>query len=109
MEMVVDSVKQSEADLIDWLKTVKDPELGLALTELGLIYGVTLSGDGQALVRMTLTSPACPMADVMINDIKSRLVEHADVQGVQVEIVWDPKWDPATMASEDAKEELGIW
>ena len=103
------SAKPSETELFDWLKTVMDPELGLPLVDLGLIYTAKMNDQGKVRVQMTLTSPACPAADGMIADIKSRLAEHSSVQDIEVEIVWEPKWDPSTMASEEVKEELGIW
>lgn len=88
------------------LKTVKDPEIGLDVVSLGLVYGVEVDG-GQIKVTMTLTSPMCPLGDTLINDTKAALSALPEVTGVEVEITFDPPWDTAKM-SEDAKAELGV-
>lgn len=100
----------SSADTIfkEWLKTVIDPELRMSIVELGLIYECKQEG-GRVDVIMTLTSPGCPAADELIHAVKTRVIEHPDVQEVHVELVFEPKWDPKTMASEEAKDILGIW
>tara|TARA_Y100000590_G_C15670444_1_gene996049 strand:- start:1031 stop:1327 length:297 start_codon:yes stop_codon:yes gene_type:complete len=96
-------------ELMEWLKPVQDPELHMGLVDLGLIYDVVLDPSGLARVQMTLTSPGCPMADHLVNSVKERLMSHQQVKEVDVSIVWEPQWNPAEMASEEAKEVLGIW
>lgn len=96
-------------DLKEWLKPVEDPELFLSLVELGLVYDATLDESGLATVHMTLTSPGCPAGGYIVDEIKKRLLENPDVKDTRVEIVWEPKWDPKVMASEECKEALGIW
>ncbi|HTL11994.1 MAG TPA: hypothetical protein VL588_05880, partial [Bdellovibrionota bacterium] len=62
-----------------------------------------------AEVRMTLTSPGCPAGGYLVSEVQKRMREHPGIRDARVEIVWEPKWDPKTMASEEAKEQLGIW
>ncbi len=98
-----------EAGLKEWLKPVEDPELFISLVELGLIYEVDAEPEGKVAVKMTLTSPGCPAGPYILDLVKKRLLEHKDVKDVSVQIIFDPKWDPREMASEEAKDKLGIW
>jgi metal-sulfur cluster biosynthetic enzyme len=99
----------SEADLMNALKSVYDPELGLSIVDLGLVYGVTAE-EGVVTVDMTLTTPACPLGPVIKSQAQAVLTSAFDaVQDVDINLVWTPRWDPRTMASEEAKAELGIW
>lgn len=91
------------------LKTVYDPEIGINIVDLGLLYGVTKNEEGQVDVAMTLTSPACPLGPVIIDQIQYVAGRLPGVEHVNVDFVWTPTWDPRTMASEEAKAELGIW
>lgn len=92
-----------------WLQPVEDPELFMSIVDLGLVYEVLLDESKKADVKMTLTSPMCPMGDYLIDEVKKRLMEHEAVDEVDVELVWEPKWDPAEMASDECKDQLGIW
>lgn len=92
----------------EWLSPIEDPEIRMSLTELGLIYSAEFK-DNKAEVQMTLTTPTCPAADYILKQVKDRLLEHEAIQDAEVKLVWQPKWDPKTMASEEAKEKLGIW
>lgn len=95
-------------ELMEWLKPVEDPELFISIVDLGLVYEAKVDG-GKAMIKMTLTSPGCPAGDDIVNSIKERAKEHGEVEEAEVEIVWEPRWDPHTMASEEAKDVLGIW
>ncbi len=100
----------TEASVLEALRPVHDPELMISIVDLGLIYGVDLTEDGRkAEVRMTLTSPGCPIGPELMAavDHTARLVP--GLEDVKVRLVWDPPWDPTKMASETAKEQLGIW
>ncbi|MEW6046431.1 MAG: iron-sulfur cluster assembly protein [Bacillota bacterium] len=89
------------------LRRVVDPELGINIVDLGLIYGIEIEG-GKVHVRMTLTAIGCPLA-YMVNEMVNQAVrEIPGVEDVQVEIVWDPPWTPERM-SEEAKALLGFW
>jgi metal-sulfur cluster biosynthetic enzyme len=91
------------------LKAVYDPEIGINIVDLGLVYGATVE-DTTITIDMTLTSPACPLAGVIEAQANAILTSNfEDVDEVKIHLVWKPKWDPRTMASEDAKLELGIW
>lgn len=99
----------ASAEMIEWLKTVQDPELFMSIVDLGLVYEANLDAAGKLDVRMTLTSPGCPAGDYLVQAVKDRALEHSLVKECEVQIVWEPKWDPSTMASEEAKDALGIW
>jgi metal-sulfur cluster biosynthetic enzyme len=89
------------------LRTVVDPELGVNIVDLGLIYGIEVK-DNDVSIKMTLTSPACPLGAVIQAQTNTAVKKLPWVKQVAVELVWSPRWDPRTMASEDAKMELGI-
>jgi metal-sulfur cluster biosynthetic enzyme len=93
--------------LRDLLREVIDPEIGINIVDLGLVYDVQLSGDGVAMIRMTLTTPGCPLGGYIDDAIHETLWGAPGVTGVDVRIVWDPPWDPDQMMSERAKEQLG--
>ncbi len=95
--------------LKEWTRPIEDPEMAFSLLDLGLIYECALSEGGKVNVRMTLTTPACPAAGYIVQQVKDRLMLYPGVTDAQVELVWDPKWDPKTMASEEVKDKLGIW
>ncbi|MFN8658592.1 MAG: iron-sulfur cluster assembly protein [Candidatus Obscuribacterales bacterium] len=90
------------------LKSIVDPELGVNIVDLGLIYGVDIKDEGKVVVRMTLTSPACPLGAVIQGQVHQALVKLPWVKEPEVQLVWSPRWDPRTMATEDVKMELGI-
>jgi len=94
--------------VIEVLRTVYDPEIPVNIYELGLVYDVDVDASGKVMVRMTLTSPGCPVAGSLIPEVegKARLVP--GVTGAKVELVWDPPWDPSKM-SEAAKLQLGMF
>ncbi|MGA8534930.1 MAG: metal-sulfur cluster assembly factor [Candidatus Tumulicola sp.] len=93
------------------LVDVKDPELNLGVLELGLIYDVTVEGEGgeHATVMMTLTSPMCPVGPMFKKSVEDAVLAVEGVKTANVEITFSPPWDPRTMASDDVKVLLGIW
>lgn len=88
------------------LKNVIDPELGINIVDLGLIYQVT-GKDGEVVVEMTLTSPGCPLAPIIDQLVKSEIGTIPGVKTIEVKLVWDPPWG-VHMISEEAREELGV-
>jgi metal-sulfur cluster biosynthetic enzyme len=99
----------NEEQVMNALRSVYDPELGISIVDLGLVYGVTME-ENRVNVDMTLTTPACPLGPVIKQQAYAVLTSHFDwVQDVDINLVWTPRWDPYTMASEEAKAELGIW
>jgi metal-sulfur cluster biosynthetic enzyme len=79
------------------LRAVKDPELNLNIIDIGLVYDVEATEAGEVHVRMTLTSPGCPAGTEIIDDVKKVLADLEGVQGVEVELVWEPYWTPDKM------------
>lgn len=96
--------------LLENLKPVLDPEIGMSIVDLGLIYQTTMLEDNQtAFVLMTLTSPMCPMGPQIMNDVHATTAKFPGVKDVKVELTFTPAWDPKTMASEEVKMMLGIF
>lgn len=94
--------------VLETIRTILDPEIGISIVELGLIYGVEVKEGSDVHVRMTLTSPACPVGPVIQAQVHQAVKTLPWVKDVKVELVWSPRWDPKTMATEDARMELGI-
>ncbi len=93
---------------MDAIKTIFDPEIPVNIYEIGLIYNVDVQPDGKVEIKMTLTSPACPAAQEIPAEVKSRVESVAGVTSGDVEIVWDPAWNPSMM-SEAARLQLGFF
>jgi metal-sulfur cluster biosynthetic enzyme len=92
--------------MIEALRQVIDPELGINVVDLGLIYSAELE-DGQARVSMTMTNPGCPIVDEIQGMVEAAIWRQVPgVKAVDVQVVWSPPWRP-TMMSEDAREQLG--
>jgi FeS assembly SUF system protein len=89
------------------LKDIFDPEIPVNIYDLGLIYGVDVADGGHVVVTMTLTTPHCPVAESMPAEVELRVGAVPGVGDVEVNLVWDPPWDPQLM-SDDAKLELGM-
>ena len=96
-----------EAQVIEALRTCFDPEIPVNIYELGLIYDVKVEPAGAVEVRMTLTSPHCPVAQSLPAEVEARIKEVSGVTDARVEVVWDPPWEPSRM-SEAAKLQLGM-
>jgi metal-sulfur cluster biosynthetic enzyme len=94
-----------EAEAWDRLGLVYDPELGVNLVDLGLVYELTCC-DGDVRVRMTLTTPGCPVSDSMPVAVERALETVPGVRAIAVELVWDPPWEPEMMSCR-ARQELG--
>lgn len=93
--------------IIASLRTVYDPEIPLNLYDLGLIYDIDLEQDGRVIIKMTLTTPHCPVAESMPGQVESVLRKIDGVEEVQVQLVWDPPWSQDCM-SDEAKLTLGL-
>ncbi len=96
-----------ESQVVDALRTCYDPEIPVDIYELGLVYGVTASPTGAVEIRMTLTSPACPVAGELPVEVERKVRAIPGVTDAKVEIVFDPPWDPSRM-SEAARLQLGV-
>lgn len=95
-------------DVREGLKNVYDPEIGINIVDLGLVYDTDVAENGNVLVTMTLTSLGCPLGPVIVQEVQGALRELPGIGEVDVKLVWSPPWSPELM-SEDAKDELGIW
>ncbi len=91
------------------IKTVEDPEIGLGVVDLGLIYDIDVTDGRIVTVVMTLTTPACPYGPLLVDQVKEKIREIPGIEKVDVMVVWDPPWNPEEMASDIAKDALGIW
>ena len=93
--------------VIEALKSIYDPEIPVDIYELGLIYDVEVSADGDAVVSLTLTTPNCPVAESMPAEVELRVLAVPGIRDSEVKLVWDPPWDPSKM-SDEARLELGM-
>jgi len=103
------SLSELEARVLDSLSEIEDPEIGVMIVDLGLIYDVRVNEENKAKIKMTFTSMACPAGPSLKSQVLSNAMRVDGITDVDVEIVWTPKWDPRIMASEDAKMVLGIY
>lgn len=94
-------------NIIKELKTVFDPEIPVDIYELGLVYDVQISEDGDVKVVMTLTTPNCPVAESLPQEVKEKVAAVENVKSVDLELTFEPSWNK-DMMSEEAKFELGI-
>lgn len=104
----IEDVIPLEDRVKDVLKTCYDPEIPVNIYELGLIYEVRVDPGNDVYVKMTLTSPACPVAETLPPEVENKIKSLADVNNAKVEITFDPPWTK-DMMSEEAKLELGMW
>jgi metal-sulfur cluster biosynthetic enzyme len=89
------------------LKHIYDPEVGINIVDMGLIYSLDLE-DNKVGIHMTLTSPACPAGPQILSQVDSKLRELEGIDEVDINVVWSPPWSP-DMLSEEAKDQLGIF
>ena len=94
--------------IYDALHNVYDPELGVNIVDLGLVYGVDIRDDGFVTLTMTLTTPGCPMHESIGEGVGAALSTIAGITGGEIKIVWEPRWDPS-MLTEAGRAELGYW
>jgi len=97
-----------EEKVIEVLRTVYDPEIPVNIYELGLVYGIDVSPAGDVVVRMTLTSPMCPVAGSLPPEVEYKVLSIPGVTSARTELVWDPPWDPGMM-TEAARLQLGLF
>ena len=97
-----------EEKVIAALKTCYDPEIPVNIYELGLIYELKVKPSGAVAIKMTLTSPACPVAGALPREVEQKVAAVPGVSGAKVELVWDPPWDMSRL-SEEAQLQLGLF
>lgn len=88
---------------------IEDPEIRIGLVDLGLIYDVEFQKEGKVKISMTLTTPGCPYGPRLIEDVRKAVLGLDGVDDVEIDVVWEPPWNPTEMASEYARDVLGIW
>ena len=93
--------------VIDEIKKIYDPEIPVNIYELGLIYDIIIDGNKKVKIKMTLTTPNCPVAESLPNEVKNSVKEIEEVKDVDLKLVWEPPWDKSMM-SESAKLELNL-
>jgi FeS assembly SUF system protein len=97
-----------EENVVEVLRTVYDPEIPVNIYELGLVYGIDVDPAGVVVIRMTLTSPGCPVAGSLPPEVEAKVKAIPGVTSCRVDLVWDPPWNPNQM-SEAAKLQLGFF
>ena len=105
---VIPEVKSLRDRVVETLKTCYDPEIPVDIYELGLIYEIRVEEGNDVYIKMTLTSPACPVAETLPPEIENKVRDMPDVNNAKVEVTFDPPWDK-DMMSEEARLELGMW
>ncbi len=99
--------KETEAIIVEVLKTIYDPEIPVNIYDLGLIYEVDMYEEDEVKITMTLTAPNCPMADQILEEVNERTKSLPQIEDVTVVLTFDPPWDKEMM-TEEAKLELGF-
>ncbi len=92
--------KVSEQKVLSALKQCMDPEIPLSVVDLGLIYGIDIDDNNNVNIRMTMTTPGCPLHNTLVRDVKNALSKVEEIGDINVEIVWDPPWTPERMSAE---------
>ena len=92
--------------VLEMLRSVIDPELGVNIVDLGLVYDVTIAAGGSVAIEMTLTTPGCPLGGYLDDEMRACLAQLPQVRDVAIRLVWEPPWDPTAM-SDLAREQLG--
>jgi len=105
--MTPDEKLKIEETIVDYLRTVVDPEIAIDIYSLGLVYKIDLSDGGDLTIDMTLTAPNCPMADFIVEDVQQKMASIPGVKSVKVNIVFEPEWT-RDMMSDEARLELGL-
>jgi FeS assembly SUF system protein len=103
----INEILQLEANVVQVLKTIYDPEIPVNIYDLGLIYDIEINDESKVEIRMTLTAPNCPVADHIVMEVQERTAAVEGIEGAEVKLVFDPPWDQSMM-TEEAKLELGM-
>jgi len=100
-------IEKLEENIVEIIKTCYDPEIPVDIYELGLIYDISIDEKKFAHIKMTLTSPSCPVAGTLPGEVEEKVNSVEGLSGGKVSLVWDPPWTP-DMMTEEAKLELGL-
>ena len=107
-EMKTEATTPTVEDIRESIRLVEDPEIGISIVNLGLVYDIE-NNNGDVAVTMTLTSPMCPIGPMIISQIEAVVGSMPGVKNVDVQLTFSPPWDPRTMPDEDTRAMLGIW
>lgn len=99
----------TKEEILAKIAPIDDPEIRVGIVDLGLVYDVIFPDDRTVIISMTLTTPGCPYGPQLVGAVKNAVQELDGIEKVNVELVWNPPWNPSEMASEYAKDVLGIW
>ncbi len=102
-----EEIRQVENDIYELLKQVIDPEIGIDIINLGLVYNIVYDGKSHVYIEMTLSTPACPLSDALVSAVENIIKKHYPGFDVQVELTFDPPWD-TSMISDEGKRALGM-
>jgi FeS assembly SUF system protein len=108
MSDIIEEPKSLRDRIVEVIKTCYDPEIPVDIYELGLIYEININEGNDVLIKMTLTSPACPVAETLPVEVEQKIKNIPDVNNAKVEITFEPPWEKEMM-SEEARMELGMW
>lgn len=97
-----------EEGIVEVLKTIFDPEIPVNIYEMGLVYDIGIEPTGEVEIKMTLTSPACPVAGSLPGEVQAKIEKVPGVTATRIDLVWEPAWEPSRM-SEAAKLQLGMF
>ncbi len=107
MKKTDQQIKEVENHIYELLKKVIDPEIGIDIINLGLVYNIVYDGDKKVYIEMTLSTPACPLSDALVENVKNIIKQYYPDFDVEVELVFDPPWN-TSMISEEGKKKLGM-
>lgn len=107
MKKSPEEIKKIEDEIYELLKQVIDPEIGIDIINLGLVYNIVYDGDKTVYIEMTLSTPACPLSDALVQAVENIIKQKYPDFDVKVELVFDPPWD-TSMISEEGKKRLGM-
>jgi metal-sulfur cluster biosynthetic enzyme len=96
---------EDRKSVINQIRDVIDPEIGMNIVDVGLIYGIEINDSNKVVVRMTLTTPGCPLTDFFVSEIETKLMDLEWVDDVEIVFTWTPQWD-LIMMDEDAKQRM---
>lgn len=102
-----EELKDIKEEILQALETVIDPELGIDIVNLGLVYEVDLKEDGHLNIKMTLTTMGCPLSDILQDSVREAMKDVEEVKDVEIELVWSPAWTTDRM-SRYARIALGV-
>jgi metal-sulfur cluster biosynthetic enzyme len=99
----------SEEELLEKVRPVEDPEIGFSIVDMGLVYEIYQDQEWTVHVKMTLTTPMCPIGPTIGENVKNELLQDSHIPEVALEWVFSPPWDPKTMANDEVKWAMGIF